>query len=229
MKNFLIYVHPRKNFDTETTALARVQIDNSYRMGWKADDIFLVTNFPYEYNGVRALEVPDSTHSPVKNHTSKIDVILYLFEHGLLDGFYWFHDFDAFQLHWITEQELGLGGFDIGCTDYGWSPKWNTGSFFFKPESSDIFQRIWDLTRELWTDEERAMVKLTEDDKSISNRIKRMNITYNLGMRKIDYNLSIADKPLRVVHFHPGKRDLIKQFKPIIGNLMEVFDHHGCY
>lgn len=54
MKNLLIYIHPDRkfvgeSFSSETDVLPKIQIENSLKLGWKKEDILLVTNFPYEY------------------------------------------------------------------------------------------------------------------------------------------------------------------------------------
>ena len=50
MKQLLIYIGPTDKFDDEHEVLTKIQIDNSLDLGWKKEDILLVTNFPYEYN-----------------------------------------------------------------------------------------------------------------------------------------------------------------------------------
>lgn len=47
MKNLLIYVNPRKDWDDETRKLIKLQVDNSLDLGWSSRDIILATNFPY--------------------------------------------------------------------------------------------------------------------------------------------------------------------------------------
>ncbi len=64
--------------------------------------------------------------------------------------------------------------------------------------------RLADTINETKLEDERAMVKLTNEN-ALSG-FKKLNITYNFGMRKIGHNYKIADKPLRVVHFHPQSR-----------------------
>lgn len=229
MKNLLIYINPRKNFDDEHYRLARIQIDNSFRLGWQPEEMLMATNFPYEYNGFKALEVPDYLHCRVKDQSSKIGTISYLFSQGLLKGVTWFHDFDAFQVNHITEADLSFGNADLALTDYGWNPKWNTGSFFFKESARDLFYKIDTRIQFYNFDEEMALMLMTgKNIGGINNRTKRLNVTYNLGMKRVEENYERAEKPLRVVHFHPGKRNLMERFKPLLGKeLTEVMGNHG--
>jgi hypothetical protein len=86
MKNLLIYINPAKSFineawKDENDILAKIQIDNSLEMGCKKEDIILVTNFEYEYRGVKSIVVSDDLYC---NHSagtpSKINVIVDLFD-----------------------------------------------------------------------------------------------------------------------------------------------------
>lgn len=227
MKNLIIYISPRKDFDDECKKLVKIQIDNSFKF-WKKEDILLVTNFEYEYNEIKAIVISDKFYCKVHDKASKINAIIYLLKEKKIDEITWFHDFDAFQLEKITEKEVNLKR-DIGFTDYGWSKKWNTGSIFFKPNSLDIFRLLNKSIYELKTDEERALVYLTKNNiNNIRSRIERLNIRYNFGMRRIEYNLGIAIKPLKVVHFHPARRDIVRKFKPIVNEgLYKQFEKYG--
>lgn len=210
MKNLLIYINP-DGFDPETEKLARIQIDNSLELGWKPEDIILVTNFPYEYNGIRAIVIGDDTFCPFYKEASKAFAIIRMFESGLIgDDIYWFHDFDAYQLEPITEEELGLEDFEAGFCDHGRRPDWNTGSFFFKNSTEDLFRAMAARVKpglnkdRRHQHEQQALQDMTnEDANNINARIKRMNITYNFGMRRIELLYQLATKPIKVLHFHP--------------------------
>lgn len=227
MQNLMIYINPAKKFDSEKADLVKVQIENSLALGWPKKDIMLVTNFDYEYEGVKALKIPDSLFCEIHDKASKINAIFYLLENNLIQNgvLYWFHDFDAFQTAKITEKELGLDTADIGLCDYGWKPFWNTGSIFFKVGAYKIFE--WTLN-ELYgyklKNEEVALTRLTDRNyKNMNQRIKRMNVTYDFpaclsGMIRMVANYKIADKPIRVMHFHPFYRGVNYLEKNCIDN-----------
>ena len=264
MKNLLIYISPAKAFvnedfntgwEQETEILAKVQIDNSLGLGWKKEDIWLVTNFGYEYNGVKSIEIGDDAwcvHSPT---ASKLNAIIKMFELGMIkDELYWFHDFDAFQLVRITEEEVGIGDYEIGITDYGRSSinpgrdlRWSTGTIFFRKDSLDLF-RLWQ--REVYkykTNEEIALLEMLKKGRyqRIKARVKKLNITYNLATRRrlVRETYEMADKPLKVIHFHPfddrpveddndnmavcvyGKNSLGKPL--VTEELTRIFQSHG--
>lgn len=252
MKNLLIYISPTGSFDndrpdlTDNDAgfLAKVQIDNSLELGWRKEDILLFTNFDYEYKGVKASVLKDVEFFERKPQATKINAIVKLFENGAIKKkqLYWFHDLDAFQLYPITESELGLEAVDVGLTDYGRLPRWNTGTIFFKNSSIDIFYQIKEVMYKDNLDEERALGKLTKEDPNIRKRIKKMNKTYNFTPFNLRSCYKMADKPIRIAHFHPrgevkklgiersldfykGENKL--QIPLITERLIKIFNNHG--
>jgi hypothetical protein len=241
MKSILVFVDPTKMFNREHGDLAKIQIDNSLSLGWNKEDIMLVTNFDYEYNGVRSLVVGDDCFYGANNYyrSSKIPAINRLFEDGTIKKgeLYWFHDFDAFQLNTIEESELEMNTVDAGFTNHGWSNKWNAGSFFFKEGARDIFRWIQNCMNERQIDEQDALTYLTDNNvNGINERYKRLNITYNINIRHIGSNYNNATKPLKVAHFHPHKSrhlDLFKNGKndlnmPLLPDrLVKIFSQHG--
>lgn len=223
MKNLLIYINPRKSFDDEYTTYAEIQIDNNLHY-WKPDDILLATNFPYEYHDIKSIVVPDSLFCEYDARTSKVPVIIYLLENNILKEDAWFHDFDTFQ---NNQFEVTLEK-DLGLTDYGWKEKWNTGSFFFKPKALDIFHSLWKFSCEKRANEEPILWEMYRDNfENIRTRSQKMNITYNLGKRYVETTIPMAEKPIKVVHFHPYWRpDRLERFKKLFlsDNLIKLLD-----
>jgi hypothetical protein len=220
MKNLLIYVNPRKDWDEENKKLIKLQIDNSFELGWKKEDILLFTNFPYEYEGIVSTVVPDELFCDYFHQMSKINTILWMFENDLIgDDTYWFHDMEALQNYPIKFELTS----DLAFTDYGYCPKFNTGSLFFRKESRDVLELIKresDLRR---GGEERALTYLTRRNaENINDRYEVINITYNFpGSVNADRNFKMlyekADKPIMVVHFHPDNYRG-KFFRTMIGD-----------
>lgn len=226
MKNLLIYINPvDKKFDREHEDLTKMQIDNSLSLGWKTADILMVTNFDYEYRGVKSIIVGNYQVFD-QNRSTKIPAINELFSRGIIkDDIYWFHDHDAFQL---VPFEVTLEK-DAGFTNHGWSGKWNAGSFFFKKTARDIFLWIWEYMNQRGTNEQDALTYMWQGNiNGVNNRYKLMNITYNIGIYYIDRNLKRAELPVKVAHFHPHKRrhlDLFRQMLP--ERLMVIFNKYG--
>lgn len=214
MKNLLIYVNPSERFDEETEKLAKIQIENSRDLGWDPGNILLVTNFPYEYAGVRSITVPDECFNTIHKQATKVDTMAYLFEVGFFgDDIYWLHDFDAYQLEWINEKELDIDGVDIGLTDYGREPKWNGGSTFLRNTSGDLYREMKDgmyrenktVTRKPKNEEDILMLMFERNYNGIVDRSKRLNIAYNFGIKRMEMCYAKATKPLKVLHFHPER------------------------
>ena len=168
MKNLLIYVNPSHYFGFEEKITAKIQIDNSLDLGWKREDIVLVTNFPYEYKGVKAQIVGDENYCDFQPTMTKINTIVDLFKGGLFeDGeLYWYHDFDVYQNEVITQSEIEteLVEAEIGLTDKGRMPRWNAGTLFFKKNSADIFTWTKYLAYKYKTWDEPALMALSTNN-----------------------------------------------------------------
>lgn len=214
MKNLLIYVNPRKCFDKETEILARVQIANSLDLGWKRDDIVVATNFPYEFLGVVSVPLPDNLFNERHYQATKVAPMEYLFKTGAIgDDVYWLHDFDAYQNIAFGENEPELRGYDIGLTDYGRNERWNGGSMFLKKESKDIIEELKRMMeaenegrKEYLNEEDILLTMFERNSQNISNRAKRLNISYNFGIKQMKLCYEKSIKPIRVLHFHPERK-----------------------
>ena len=239
MKNLLVYIRFDHDFNGDCKLSSKIQVDNSLDLGWKKEDIVVVTNFPWKYNGVKAIVVGDEHWYAQRPRSIKTAIIPFLIDQGIVEKgkIYWNHDFDAYQLNPFNESELGLSNFDAGLTDYGWKERWCMGSYFFKNTAKDIFDQIKPIIYQNIEDE-TAMVQLTTENESINKRCKRLNVTYNFGMRNVESNFKIVKKPIRALHFHPydrgpqpldvfmyGKNGLNK---PLMNKrLIKIFKTHG--
>lgn len=227
MKNLLIYIRPIRSFVNdqyhwggEIESLIKIQIDNSLEFGWKREEISLVTNFDYEYEGVKAVVIDDDNFNDIKPTATKVNAILTLYGMGMIDNdVFWYHDNDAFQLQNISEDEAKkiLDSADLAMTDYGKTVinefldrRWSTGTMFFDHKAKYIFD-IW--KHEIYryrANEEVVLLEILKKRRNqyLKKKIKRINITYNFATRRRDIvkTYKIAKKPLKVVHFHPFDR-----------------------
>lgn len=247
MKNVLIYVSPEKKFSAEDSTLVKIQLDNSFDLGWKKEDILLVTDFPYSYNGVTAQVITKDVYYPFDLNASKIPALLELFANGTInDGqLYWCHDLDAYENFKIEESELGLENVDVGFTHYFYKPQWMGSSFFFKKSSRDIFELL-DSTiqkrRYRGRNNEKNLTWLIDTGAIDMHRVKKMNVTYNIMKRCLRTVYREAQKPLKVLHFRPSNYDTLmpdtalNMFmygknslrKPLMDDrLIAIFRHHG--
>ena len=248
MKNLLVYTGPSKKFSEEDATLAKIQIDNSLDLGWKKEDIIIATDFPYEYNGIKSLVVPDGLYYDFDKNANKLPVILYLTDQGLIGSteLYWCHDFDAYELNKINQAELDLDGYDLGLVHYFYKTEWQFGSFFFKNTSKDILELLDYTIRtkpHLSRNNEKTLTKLVKDNAIDRARYKRLNVTYSIMKRYLTTVYNEASKPIKVLHFRPsdpkdermadsalnmfmyGKNRL--KIPLMTERLIKIFDHHG--
>lgn len=212
MKNLLTYTGPNKKFSEEDAILAKIQIDNSLDLGWKKEDILIVTDFPYSYNGVSSFVIKDGIYYDFDKNANKVPVILHLLNQGEIQPgeLYWCHDFDAFQNYFFDEAGLGLTGFDLGLTHYSYKPEWQFGSLFFKDSAKDIFELLDHTIRtrpHSSRNNEKTLTWLIKHNAINPKRYKRMNVTYNIMKKYLQTIYAEAIKPLRVLHFRPSDKD----------------------
>jgi hypothetical protein len=206
VKNLLIFVDPIHDFNKEHKILAKTQIDWSLNF-WKPEDIILVTNFSYEHRGVKAIQVEDDCYYPLFNRATKIPVINRLFEKGMIDDEFWFHDFDVFQLEPMESKS------DFAIVFYGknskGSPenKWNAGSFFFNKNAKDIFKQIETTMRLADIDEENALTLMIDEG---FRNFEELDYGYCVHV----YNTDVENP--KALHFHPHKKHHKKLFEKLI-------------
>lgn len=236
MKNLLTYVSPDKDFNDEHEMAVKIQIDNSLSLGWKREDIMLVTNFEYEYNGVKSIVIGDENYCAFHWPATKIYTIVHLFRAGLIEkNLYWYHDFDCFQLVPFAETDPELGSADMGLTNYGRMPRLCSASIFFKETAGDIFEQLKEEIDRSKKDEEMGIARLINYSPELRKRVKLLNITYAFHRFNLRSCYKIADKPIKAAHFHltPDKFDFYvkgnnKLKMPLIPErLIKIFSYHG--
>ena len=234
----MIYVSPNHKFGLEEELLIKIQIDNALDFGWDTKDIILATNFEYEFKGVRSVVVPDNNYCHFRPLSTKSVTVSYLLANEMVepDQVYWVHDLDAYQADNI---EMSLDNCVAAFSDYGWQRKWSLGSYFFNHKANLLLGQLKETICHNRQEDERALIYLTDRNVgNINSLYKKINVTYNFGMRKIAYTYSIAEKPLRVLHFHPFKRGTEQLRKFMYGendlnqvlmpeNLIKIFNNYG--
>jgi len=213
MKQILTYISPNREFDDENKMAVKIQIDNSINIGWKHEDILLVTNFDYEYNGVKSLVVGDENHCEYFTPTTKLYVIDALFKKGIIEkGLYWYHDFDCFELNKIIESEIRdeIGECNLGASNYGQKIRLCSASMFFDEKAGDIFDWMKKECDRTKVNEETALMRMAYNkENKLSLRFKMINTTYAFHKFNIVKTYKTTIKPIRVAHFHltPDKYD----------------------
>ena len=239
MKNLLIYTGVNKKFGDEDLNLIKIQIDNCLDLGWNRKDLIIATDFPFEYNGVKSLVLPDGLYYDFDLLANKIPVLIYLISNKLVPSasLFWCHDLDAFELNKIDEKELGLENFDLGLTHYTYKPEWQFGSLFFKTSALPIFELIHRETLKkphFSRNNEKVLTKLIKNNEIDPKKYKRLNVSYNIMKKFLQTIYPLADKPLKVLHFRPSDAlDIFMHSKnslkiPLMNErLTRIFKYHG--
>lgn len=187
----------------EIKTLLKAQVHNSLDVGWKPENIILVTNFNFEYMGIKS-------YNTELNKTcltgTKLFALKYVFDNNLhkeegLKEMVWSHDLDAWQNEWFFQPTLIE---DVGATYYG-KPKFNGGSIFWRPESKDILEEAIEII--LSNNEAKEEPTLNDLFKNkYKDRVNPMNNTFNVGCSSFRERYMRSSKPIKVAHFHPYNR-----------------------
>jgi len=175
--------------------LIKAQIDNSLAVGWDLGNTILLTNFEYEYMGISAIQTELNTDCWTG---SKLYGLQWLFQQGI-DDVVWAHDLDCWQQIWFDCPEFAT---DVGACQYS-NPKWNGGSNFWRPSSSDIVEEILRRIAEEKAVKEEPLLNKVFKDKKYRDRVTALNSTYNVGCSGFVPRYTRSLKPIRVCHFHP--------------------------
>jgi hypothetical protein len=232
MKNLLTFMSPNGKLDHNHRKMLEIQIENSLDY-WKPEDIILAFNFPYEYMGIKAIEVPSTLinkqypANPRAVINSKINIVIYLISNKIITETAFFHDFDSFQLAPIDvklEKDLGLTcygfyppwifkhwgkgegilGGELKETKWGYPRRINFGNFFFNPSSLDILKALLERMDNEGLYEEDAMTIML-DEGQFEDRVEIMDPGYNLGIRLTRRNVAVAEKNY-MAHFPPQNK-----------------------
>lgn len=182
----------------------RSQIDNSLRLGWKENDIVVVTNLDFYYKNVNIIKTKRLCR--YNRYFNKQYGICEILEENLIDDDFWFHDFDDWQINPFEFPKFdGL----IGMAKYINNTQWNTGSIFIKKSSVNIWRLIVDFM-----DVNQDSLK-NQGDENIVNYVysqyygelnpyfSHLNNKFNVGVTGFDYRFNTADKPICVLAFKP--------------------------
>ncbi len=198
MKNFMVANltnYKRCRFD-KLELLVKTQIANSLEVGWNISDIILLTNFDYEYMGVKAIKEDLTDKCPTG---SKIFGMKYLFDNDMVgDEVIWSHDLDAWQNVWFETPVFS----DVGITCYS-NSKFNGGSIFWVKNGRDIAQRVIDEIEANRERKEEPTINRVLKSKKFKGRVTTINRSFNVGCSGYVKRWNDSIKPLRVCHFHP--------------------------
>lgn len=198
MKNFMVAnLADNKRYKADPIKLLiRSQIHNSLELGWHPEEIILLSNFDYEYMGIKSIKTELNKECLTG---SKIFGMKYLFDNDMVgDEVIWAHDLDAWQNVWFDPPELK----DAGITCYS-NSKYNGGSIFWKKNARDIVEKVVDEIVSNNENKEEPTINKILKSKKYKKRVTVVNRSFNVGCSGYVKRWMDSIKPLRVCHFHP--------------------------
>ncbi len=179
----------------------KAQVENSLEVGWTAKNILLLTNFDFEFMGVKAQRVSFNDSGLLCSMTFAVHD---LFKNDFVNEELWVHDLDAWQNSWFDCPHFK----DVGICEYSKynRPRFNSGSVFYKPEAKDIVAVISFLLSNKKATKEEAIFERVLSARIYKHRVTVLNSTYNVGCSGFPGRYMRSDQPIRVCHFHPDRR-----------------------
>jgi len=200
MLNFMVcnFIKNSKNSFKRLEKLLKAQIDNSLELGWKPNEILVMSNADYEHSGVKAIkgELNDFCLTG-----SKMFGLKWVMDRSKIGDVIWSHDLDAWQNVSFDCPEFK----DVGIAQYS-NNKYNGGSIFWKPKSKDIVNSIIETLVTNKEHREEPTLNRILKTKEISDRVTVINNTFNVGCSGYVVRYKRSVLPLRVCHFHPDNR-----------------------
>jgi len=132
----------RDNLDIADNYL-RLQVENSIKLGWPKEDIIIITNFPFEYMGVKAHIVDNICRWSA--FANKMVVVNEMIQKGIIHDNFWIHDADAYQLvPFKFPEECGHVGFARHAPG---RIKPQGGSAFYRKEAYDLVSVVAEMIK----------------------------------------------------------------------------------
>ena len=174
----------------------KAQIDNILEIGWSLEDIILLSNFEFEFMGVKAIQMKFNEFCL---SGSKMWSVKWLFDNNKVDDIIYSGDLDCWQNIWFDCPEFDG---DVAVSMYS-NPKINGGNIFWKPSSGDIVNEVVkQLEKNKAAKEEPLLNKILYSD-TYHKRVSFLDSTYNVGCSGFNVRFTRSLKPIRVCHFNP--------------------------
>ena len=212
----------------------RAQVDNSIDLGWKHEDICIVTNLDFDYRDVTIIRT--KLLCTYNKYFNKQWGAYEIIKDDLIDDDFWLHDFDDWQLCEFD----GFPKFDglVGGCKYLFEnsvPQWNTGSLFIKKKALPIFEYIYETME---TNKELPNINQYGDEnifnicvyKHFESDVSEIDYTFNVGCTGFEDRYNRASKPICVGAFKPNDTKDISKFSNIISErLITIFKKYNLW
>jgi hypothetical protein len=215
MKNLMLYVTERGGFGLD--GIRRnldLQVDNSLELGWRPGDLLVYTNFPFSRHGVRAIEVLPGKRPRTARMTSfhKTQVLLHALDRLEAGETLWYHDADAYQLQPFSGSPAP--GRDLAACLYSTRQRLliQGGSMFLASGARPLFAGVMELlVHNRYRKDEFALTDLTGRPEFL-DRFAALDYSYNLGDTDFELRYQLAERPVKVAHFHLERGEHRRKF-----------------
>lgn len=228
MKNIIIYnkinidkFGGRRN-DHVIENYLKAQIENSLYYKWDIKDIIVATNFPFEYMGIKNLNLNDICE--FSGFNNKWFGIREIFKNHFKEDC-WLHDYDNWQIN-----ELKFPTFDgniAGCT-YVFTEEWNTASLFLKKDCEIYLDYVFDflnINNKIQFDSDENAIAIIRRVDEVKNAFCTIDNKYNIGLTKLEHRYNAATKPVCTLGVKLLHKDEYTTFKNKYDRYNLIPDH----
>ena len=208
MKNVITYDFNKHQGDIR--GFLKYQIEISLALGWKPEDIIIVTNANIKFKNVESIYFK-CKRVKWSRFIYRTYALLYIFKELKISDVIWYHDWDAFQLEKFSYSFPANKDISIYYGQYFKRRKQpNGGSMFIRSSFVDILEE-W-LEDQLKTKHDATEPSLQKILENKSNRIFCLSDTYNLGNTAFRKRFARAEKPIKVIHFKVTRPIFVKKY-----------------
>jgi len=223
MKNVIVYHFPIIEEEKDPKIILQTkmaedflnyQIDISLAMGWKKEDIIILSNKKIKHNGVESVFYEWKEYPFSRFVYKPLGLIYIIKELGIKDDI-WSHDWDLFQVDDLN-YTFPLGK-DLALY-YGHyarvSGKPNTGCVFMKSSAIDVLEKSvkMQIERKGLADEAFFWLVL----KTQKERSDELDARYNIGRTAFKKRYNDAKKPIICFHLKVTKRGKVRTYFPYV-------------
>lgn len=216
MANSQLHSYPAYSIDSFKILLS-AQIENSLDLNWKKEDLIILSNFNFEYMGVKTTRIPLNNFCLTG---SKMFGIKWFFENNDTDEIVWSRDCDTWQNVEFSEKDLKYGEnhfsgknpniidfnkYDVGASYYS-REKFNGGSLFWKLSALDIINRIVDEITKSKENKEEPTINRMFKSVEYKDRVANLSYSLNLGCSGFCPRYERAEKPIKICHMNVRNR-----------------------
>jgi len=212
MKNVIIFQEFVKNNgkykEKELFNFLRAQIDNSFRFGWKANDIYICTNLDFSYENVNIIKMEKICK--YNRFFNRMYGLYEILEKKIITENIWHHDFDDWQ---INKFDFPNFDGDVAMTKFCDFTQWCVSEIFLKPSSIDIWNLFYEfaehnqehLEKNEKLGDDAILNFLYKNYPEMQHRFHELNPRYCVGCTQFEERYNASELPVNIIAFKPNK------------------------